>query len=196
MKKTIVVLFAVSFLMVGCATLNPRYTKPGGSFLPQNSVLEAEQDLEQIAQSYAITEQVTGQVKVFIEGDNYQSSETAKKVFDDFGFQVVQNDKDAEYHILVYQDDLAHGSNYTSGFGYTGTQKKIVKAGLKIVKDGVEHFYEGAAQNTYSRNYSGYYHSSYQYQNNPGYFAFKGALMEAIGKFIETEGFLHSRPKN
>lgn len=190
-------LFVLSILFfTGCTTIGSRYRSTGRHYWNrQDPLVETEQDLEGIANKYRITISV----KIAVIGNNQQVVEDAKEVFDDFGFKIVQDnyEGDVDYVIRVERENRARGYSGYYGFGYSGRQKNIVKAKLTLFDDaaGIEYRYDGMQEYRYRNYYWGYYHHSSSYQSDPGYIAFKGALMEAIGEFIQASSIPHHWPK-
>jgi len=195
--KKILVLFIISLLFFsGCATLGTRYTQIGRTiFNRHDPLIEDEQALENIARDYRITKYI----KILIIGNDSVVQE-AKEIFDDFGFAIAQDNYQGqvEYTVRVERENL--GQEYSStygGIGYSGRRKNIVKAKIIAFDDyaGTEHRYEGSYDYKHRQYYSGYYHSSYSYQTDPGRIAFRAALMEAIGEFIEGSRIPHRWPE-
>lgn len=182
--------------MTGCATIGSRHTQSGRHWWNrQDPLVEVEQDLEIIARSYRIT----APIKVAIIGNDIQVVKDAKEVFDDFGFGVVHEEYEGLVNciIRVEREDVAQGHSYNYMLGYSGRRKNIVKAKLTVIDkvSGVEHHYDGIQEYSYRNYYWGYYHQTSSYQTDPGYIAFKGALMEAIGEFIQASHIPHRWPK-
>lgn len=173
MKKLIVLLIVVVSLSSGCSVARALFMDPRVS---------AEMRLENVARSYKVTTDVV--VKIIGQS---KDTKVAEKVFSDFGFLVQDEEfiSDPDFKILVEREDLGGGGRSNYGFGFSNNQKSLVRARLTISNKGIKKIIEDTTAYTHRTSYSDGYSSRYNYQNDPGEVAFRGALMVCIGKFID-----------